>query len=265
MLTNVIRVLCNFTTSRAPDHVLWNPRREHKLFTDYSIFNTRLQNTPNYCISSKQGFPILWFSDRRSHAAICGINNLIIRNTEFTIRSVVPFVRFVFNMSICFSYYCRIGQQPNRGFCSIQLLACGRHLRSNSRRYRSHRWDLFKLHALISRWIKHVCTFQYREHPCYTRDLANHNLLSKRLQRIGSRRLYCATVTVYKEYFISCYFLIYLSDDPSTVLTARTRRVIFIQMSFAPNLEEMIVFQALMFATAFKCDCSTFTFFLFSA
>lgn len=165
-----------------------------------------MQNTPNYCISTEQGFPILWFSDRR-HRAICGINNLIIRNTEFTIRCVVPFVCFVFIMSICFSYCCRVGQRRDVRISPSEIEASIQRIRSN---VISERWlgsDLLKLHMLISRWIKHVCTFQYREHPCYTRDLANHSLLSKRLHRIGSRRLYCTTVTVYEEYFISCYHL----------------------------------------------------------
>lgn len=217
----------NFPTNcSAPNHVLWNQRREHKLFTNYSIFNTRLQNTPNYCISSEQGFPILWFSDRR-HTTICGINNLIIRDTEFNIASVVPFICFVFNMSICFSYCCRIGQRWDVNFPSSEMMACVTSLRSTLTMWQSLGSDLFKLHMLISRWIKHVCTFQYREHPCYTRDLANHSLLSKRLQRIGSRRLYCTTVTVYEEYFITCYFLIYLGNDLSAMPIAPSRRYFY--------------------------------------
>lgn len=135
--------------------------------------------------------------------AICGINNLIIRNTEFTIRSVVPFVCFVFNMSIWFSYYCRIGQRWSGRFSPNETIASARRIRF----ILIERWvfgsDLFKLHVLICRWIKHVCTFQYREHPCYTRDLANHSLLSKRLHRTDDRRLYCATIIMFIEYFIS--------------------------------------------------------------
>lgn len=165
-----------------------------------------MQNTPNYCISTEQGFPILWFSDRQ-HCAICGINNLIIRNTEFTIRCVVPFICFVFIMSICFSYCCRVGQRRDGRFSRSKMKAWIHRIRSNVTSERRLGSDLLKLHMLISRWIKHVCTFQYREHPCYTRDLANHSLLSKRLHRIGSRRLYCTTVTVYEEYFISRYHL----------------------------------------------------------
>lgn len=157
-------------------------------------------------MSTEQGFPILWFSDRRLRA-ICGINNLIIRNTEFTIRCVVPFVCFVFIMSICFSYCCRVGQRRDVRISASKIKASIQRIRSNVISERRLGSDLLKLHMLISRWIKHVCTFQYREHPCYTRDLANHSLLSKRLHRIGSRRLYCTTVTVYEEYFISCYHL----------------------------------------------------------
>lgn len=185
-----------------------------------------MQNTPNYCISSEQGFPILWFSDRR-HTAIYGINNLIIRNTEFTIRCVVPFICFVFNMSVCFSYYCRIGQRSDVIFSPSEMMASNRRIRSTLIRCQRLGSDLLKWHMLICRWIKHVCTFQYREHPCYTRDLANHSLLSKRLHRIGSRRLYCTTVNVYEEYFISCYFLIYLSNDLSTVSIALSRRYFY--------------------------------------
>lgn len=128
--------------STAPDHVLRNPRWEHKLFTNYSIFNTRLQNTPNYCISSEQGFPILWFSDRR-YTAICGINNLIIRNTQFTIRSVVPFICFVFNMSICFSYCCRIGQCSDVRFSPSEMMASNGRIRSTLIAYQRLGSDLF--------------------------------------------------------------------------------------------------------------------------
>lgn len=153
---------------------------------------------------------------RTAHTAICGINNLIIRNTEFTIRSVVPFVCFVFNMSVCFSYCCRIGQRSGVRCSPSEMVASNGRVRSTFTST-GVLAPIFSLHMLICGWIKHACTFQYREHPCYTRDLANHSLLSKRLHRIGSRRLYCTTVTVYEEYFISCYLLIYFSDDLSTV------------------------------------------------
>lgn len=203
--------MCHAISQREapPDHVFWNPHREHKLFTDYSIFNTWLQNTPNYCISSEQGFPILWFSDRQSHAAICGINNLIIRNTEFTIQTVVPFVYFVFTMSIWFSYYCRIGQHSNTAFSPNETVASVNNVRFTLLNCWALGEDLFKLQVLLCRWIKHVCTFQYREHPCYTRDLANHSLLSKRLHRIGYRRLLRYHHRVYRI----CYELVTLHFD----------------------------------------------------
>lgn len=54
---------------------------------------------------------------------LCGINNLIIRNTEFTIRCFVPFIWFVFNMSIWFSYYCRIGQPATAEFSPSETRA----------------------------------------------------------------------------------------------------------------------------------------------
>lgn len=92
----------------------------------------------------------------------------------------------VFNMSICFSYCCRIGQHSYTGISPNEMATCDIPIRLSLIEWRGLGFCRFKLHMLICRWIKHVCTFQYREHPCYTRDLANHSLLSKRLHRIAS-------------------------------------------------------------------------------
>lgn len=174
--------------------------------------------------------------------AICGINNLIIRNTEFTIRSVVPFVCFVFNMSIWFSYYCRMGQRSSGEFSPNESRASVPRIRL----ILIKRWvlglDLFKLPVFICRWIKHVCTFQYREHPCYTRDLANHSLLSKRLHRTVVRRLYCAAVTMFIEYFISLYLLSsYLSNDKSTAMRISNHHI-FIRDAYFQSLSRSIFY-----------------------
>lgn len=87
---------------------------------------------------------------------------------------------------------------PSKTMASV---CCARFIMRSNRLLARIFWN--KLHVLICRWIKHVCTFQYREHPCHTRDLANHSLLSKRLRRSAHRRLYCTTITMFREYFIS--------------------------------------------------------------
>lgn len=152
MLTNVIRVLCNFTASRRRRITYAEIHAENINYLptiQYSIRDCKIRQIIALVANRDSRYCGSAFGGRRT--AICGINNLIIRNTEFTIRCIVPFVHFVFNMSICFSYYCRIGQQSNGAISSSQIEACGDRVRFILITAASHRWDLFKLHVLISR------------------------------------------------------------------------------------------------------------------
>lgn len=192
---------CNFTTRRITYSEIHVQNINYLQTIQYSIRDCKIRQIIALVANRDSRYCGSAIGSRRT--AICGINNLIIRNTEFTIRSVVPFVWFVFNMSIWFSYYCRIGQRWSGHFPPNETIASARRIRFILIKRWVYVSDLFNLQMFICRWIKYVCTFQYREHPCYTRDLANHSLLSKRLHRIVDRRLYCASITMFIEYFIS--------------------------------------------------------------
>lgn len=145
-----------------------SPHAGSRIYSEIRVQNINYLQTIQYSIRDckirqiialvgiEQGFPILRRAIGSRRAAICGLNNLIIRDTEFTIQSVVPFVRFVFNMSIRFSYYCRIEQHSNTGFSLIEMIACVIRVRFVLGADWPLGWDLFKLHVLICRWIKHV-------------------------------------------------------------------------------------------------------------